>query len=514
MPQFTRGVHSRWLPHIILTAFVAVTRLPLFGPFVGEPDSCRYLTGLYLWLAGDRGNHLIYAKAMSAGYYSLMGTLVRLSHAGVHQYALITNGVSICAALLTAPIIFELGRRLTDDRIAFLGSFLFLASPAVWWMGIQPHPQASSTLLCLLSLYACWRGLTETSGIAWRLLSVLSMVGALLMKIDAVLVIPAFYGLQLLCPETRKKRIVLFWTVTTMLCLAVATFLIVRPLILSMGIHQTWLETEEPLSFFLFMPKGLLVVRQALPVVMALGPATFLFVAIGVVLLTRAPRSGELLRWMILIGTWTLVGCGFWFFVAGNVPRHVAVFTLPLIWMGLAGWSQCFGRHRIAFTLVCILVPIINFFTVPPNSSNSHLLSPNVPESALMLRMRGNEIRAIARDVANQKRACFIGTYTIPYLRYYLLEETSDSAPSLGEKGRRSWVRTKHYWVTCTDVQAFSANTRTEGNSRSGYADEMPWSRIYSVEYRPDGSKIRYFGSEVYVSRLWMLLTVAASGSR
>ena len=169
------------------------------GDFAGEPDSSRYVTGLYLWANGDHANPLVYARSMSAGYYWLGAQLAALTHSPVESYPLMLNILSLCATLLLVAVAYELSRSVVGDSAALLCTALFAISPAIWWMGIEPHPQAVSGALALAALCAFLRGagMGRSAGWGWLALSAVLLAAALLVKIDAVLFFPAFFGLLL-----------------------------------------------------------------------------------------------------------------------------------------------------------------------------------------------------------------------------------------------------------------------------------------------------------------------------
>lgn len=147
--QANASGRRRFLQHGLLLALVLATRVPLLGNFAGEPDSSRYVTGLYLWANGDHANPLVYARSMSAGYYWLGAQLAVLTRTPVQSYPLMLSILSLCASVLLVATAYELSRSLIVDSAALISAALFAISPAIWWMGIEPHPQAVSGALAL-----------------------------------------------------------------------------------------------------------------------------------------------------------------------------------------------------------------------------------------------------------------------------------------------------------------------------------------------------------------------------
>ena len=505
----------RLLPYGLLLALVLATHVPLLGNFAGEPDSSRYVTGLYLWARGDRVNPLVYARSMSAGYYWLGTLLSTLTHCHVQSYPLMLSILSLCATLLLAATAYELSRRMIGNSAALLCTALFAVSPAIWWMGIEPHPQAVSGALALGALCCFLRGAEVRNHVArratrWLALSAALLTAALLIKIDAVLFFPAFFGLLLFRVRWGRECRGRLWRAGVVLCTATVAFLLLDAAILGGGLLQAQRSTRERLVEFFVVPSAVEAVKQAVPVVMAVGPVLFVFALAGIFLAMRGLRGEQRRRWLILLACWCLPGWLFWFFIQGNNPRHVAISMLGLLWIGTAGWVAACGR-RIAMAAGWIAV-LLNLVSVPANSSASYLLSPNVPGSVKALRAKEEQIHSLAESLAQRGgSACFVGTYTIPYFLESLVQQNGDMSSAaahleMGQDGAESWIKSPKspkspaYSVAAIKVQPERRIT-------------LPCSPAYSFEYSADGTKRRFMGSEVYSSPLWKRLTVATSGS-
>ncbi len=471
------------------------------GNFAGEPDSSRYVTGLYLWVNGDHANPLVYARSMSAGYYWLGALLAALTHSPVESYPLMLSIFSLCATILLVAVAYELSRSVIGDGAALLCTALFAISPAIWWMGIEPHPQAVSGALALAALCAFERSAATGRSMHWRwpALSAALLAAALLVKIDAVLFFPAFFGLLLFRVRWDRTCIAGFLRAAAVLFTALVAFLLINGAILVGGPLQVQRPTRERLVEFFALPFSAGAVKQAVPVVMAVGPVLFVFLIAGVFLAMRTQRGEQRWRWLLLLVCWCLPGWLFWFFISGNNPRHVAIAMLGLLWMGVAGWVAACGR-RIAMAAGLVAV-LLNLVSVPANSSASYLLSPNVPGSVRALRAKEAQIASLAETLAQRGgSACFVGTYTIPYFLEDLVQASAAAHPALGQDGAQSWIDSPTYSAVAIKVQPERRIV-------------LPCSPAYSVEYGADGVKRRFMGSEVYASPLWKRLTVGASGS-
>lgn len=501
-----RPASSKWpksrraIAHGFLLLLVLATRIPVMGNFEGEPDTARYITGLHLWVTGDRANPLIYAKTMSAGYYWLAAQIATVTHTPLAHYALMLGIMSLCASLIMSVVVFELSRYITDDFSSFVCTGLFLISPAIWWSGIQAHPQALSIALSLIAILAYLKAVVLSRSPALYVVAVFAMSAALLMKIDAVLLFPAFFGLLVFFSEDRIPKI--SHVVATLALLAATSLIFIgaRAVILGTTLRAVQAETNSSVGVYLFLPNVVGTIKQLVPVVLAAGPILFAFASIGTLLLLRDGMRRRRLQWAFLLVMWCVPGIMFWFFIFWNNPRHVAVFTLALLWVGVTGWCSRFG-WRITAALA-ILAAVLNVWSVPANSSTSFLLSPNVPASVRAIRARQDEIRSVAKTMTGQSgMSCFIGTYTIPYLRLYALEENPSMSTVTGDDSRGSFINAPSYTIKTEYV-------------RGAPKSDTSCPEGYSVEYTPAGQKRRFFGKEVYSSPFWAAITTKATGNQ
>lgn len=494
-----RQFYRRLSRHLFLLAVVLATRVPLIGNFEGEADSARYVTGLRFWVIGDRANPLIYAGSMSAGYYWLGAQLARITHSSIQNYSLLLSIVSLCATLLLTTLVYELSRYVVGDDSGLLCSLAFLISPAIWWIGIEAHPQALSAALTLAALYAYLRGMVMMRSTLWSVISVALLTAALLVKIDAVVLFPAFLGMLLYTADWNRQILRRLLLTLSMLAMASVAFLGVRAVIIGTGLHQVQTQTEESLRRSTVTLSVTYLIKQAVPIVLALGPVLFLFATVGVLLVTRKFSGEQRWRRLIWLITWCLPGWLFWLFIRGNSPRHVALLMLALLWVGISGWVTAFGYKTAAILLLGAV--LLNFVvSLPANSASaSAFLSPNVPGSVRALRAKEMQIRSLATEIVNQGgTACFVGSYTVPYFMLYL-QQISPSAVVTTERRFKWWVNSDRFSIACLGVPPGIVKA------------EMPNS-AYSLEYAVDGTRHRFFGNEVYSSPFWSKLTVAISG--
>jgi hypothetical protein len=499
----TSRLRCRLSGHGLLIALVLATRIPLIGKFEGQPVSARYVIGLHLWVIGDRNNPLVYARTLSAGYYWLGGQLARITHSSVQSYTLMLIIVSLCATVLLAAAIYELSRYVVGEDSGLVCSLLFFVSPSIWWMGIQPHPQALSAALAVAALCAYLQGMVIARSATWIAISIALLTAGLLVKIDTVLLFPAFIGLLLFRARWDRDTLNRLLVTAAMLAVASVAFLFGRAAILGAGLHQLQAQTTGSVRENLAAQSVLGAVKQAVPIMTALGPVLFLFAIIGVVLATRTFTGEQLARWLLWILAWCLPGWIFWLLIAGNEPRHVALFTLALLWVGITGWVAAYG-YKTAATVALVAV-LLNFMSIPANSGLL-LMSPNVPGSARALHAKEIQMRAMAEAITIQGGTeCFVGTYTIPYVRLYLLQ-ASQSGVAVGQE----WVSSDRNSITSKSWAKSNLYSITFFEIRPAHKIEMPCSPAYSFEYADDGTQRRFFGNEFDSSPFWTKLRVAA----
>ncbi|MGH9505808.1 MAG: hypothetical protein ACRD13_02695, partial [Terriglobales bacterium] len=101
-----------------MAGLAAVTRFPLVANVPGEADSARFLIGLEQWRRfGPRG-HFIYGVVFSPGYYWLAAHWMRWWGEPVARAGVALAWLSALAAVLSAPLIYYLGRRCLPARAA------------------------------------------------------------------------------------------------------------------------------------------------------------------------------------------------------------------------------------------------------------------------------------------------------------------------------------------------------------------------------------------------------------
>ena len=131
-----------------LLLLVILTRAPLIGNYLGEPDTARYVFGLRFWMISGAGGKSIINADLSSGYYWLAAALVRRLTVPYADFPLLLNCISLISAMIFGLSLYWLSSRFIDRHAAAVASGGILLAPSVWWAGMQPHPQGLVSKKC------------------------------------------------------------------------------------------------------------------------------------------------------------------------------------------------------------------------------------------------------------------------------------------------------------------------------------------------------------------------------
>lgn len=520
----------------LLVAAVLLSRGAVFGNWLGEPDSGLFTVGVWKWLRYGPHAPAIYGKDLSPGYYCFVSHLAGWTGIAPAHLPLLGNCISLLAALTTAPLAYWIARRLLSPAAAFWSTLLFLLGPALWWLGVEPHPQGLAVCLFLAAL-ACslrqWgvparedRDSIErpaAGGALWAVGSGLLLTAGLLDRADLILLFGAFPVLWLWKWPQRASADVVHRDLKTLLltllpaALASVLFLVLRSRILgeSLGAAQS-ATAHLTAGYFLHgwqqMHSGATYwFAQALPAATAPGLLTVLFALAGIVIwLAVNRRQRETQRWLALVLLWSLPGYLFWFLILGNNTRHVVPFILPLLWWGSAGWADL---PRRVLPIAALAVLLLDPWVIPANSNLTLYPSANVPGSARLLHRRQQQMQSLGLRMLGQGQlhpdpdhapACFLGSYTNPLMLSLLLQRIDTSAsfavsaaPTVVLATTQEWtelrLRSGGGWHALRFFEVYSpAEYRNAAQSCT---------RRFSLEFTRNGEHRRYLGSEWHPPR-------------
>jgi len=467
---------------LILLSLVAATRLPLVGRSLGEPDAARYAVGLLQWLRGGSGAHFIYGKLLSPGYYAAAAAVVRMTSLAPLR---VLEMVSVAAALATAPVAWAVGSELTSPEAAFWGSALFLLTPAVWWLGIEPHPQGTALLCVLMAMGARlkWRG----AG-GWAAATA-ALTAGLLAKSDFILLAGIFPALECSRRAGRGRILAACAIPAGALGLCEAG----RDLILGIGWRAAQAGTAGTIRQFLALPQGREWIKQLLPIVAGPGMGVWAIIVLGLWLGWERGGARWRRRWGWPLAAWCVPLLGFWMLIRGNDARHMAALALLPLWAAMdaivpALRTQAAARRKVAIAAAAAMLAACAM-AMPPASSNTTLFpSGDVPGSVADLADLNREMSRQV-DAGSQGTRCWLGNSTLPYLELELLRRQS------GILQRLDGFDTV-YAARFGSERFVQADTTAEAIAIAQRCEQAPHSTARSLEFDAAGERVRFFGSE------------------
>lgn len=475
---------------VLLPASVAATRLLTVSSRPGEPDSALFPVGLWRWQHWGSAGAGIYDRQFSAGYYATAAVLARLFHVGFNGFAPLLNGVSVVAAIASAPLAYRLARYWLPPAAAFWSSLLWLFSPAVWWLGIEPHPQGPAIAMLLASLCAwaqAWHADSRRAGAGWMIAALAALVYSLLLRSDGLFCLGFFL---LLGPRPGRRL-----RAAAALAGALACFAGLRAALLAGAgtapQPSAWRVID---GFFgqLSWP------HQLLPFFTAAGAATLLLSAAGLGLGTWRCGPRWLGAWLGRIALWSLPGALFWLLVRGNNVRHVAFLLLPVLWAGMDGWRRARPRAGGAALATLAAAALLSDAALWPASSNLTLYPTGNVVAAVRL-LRHKQV-ALARTAARMmtvaaggQPVCYFGSYTSPYVLLDVLERSGLDArggpqPAMHVVGVVSTIQAPE----AADVVFHDVYSSSEFLHAAAACTQ-----VFSYEYDRQGDRLSWLGDEV-----------------
>jgi len=456
-----------------LTFLALVTREPLLGRSLGEADGARYLLGLEQWLIQGPGAPFVYAKVLSPGYYAAMAALVKV---GLGRPQVLMDAASFLAAVISAPLLYWIGCQLTSPVTAALGTALFLLAPAVWWLGIEPHPQGISFLFFLLALAA----FLYRRSPAWLLVAGVCLGLGLLVKNDLVLLCGVFPALAWRGGARSPRAFLASLTIPT---IGAAMFLLGRSWILGLSLGASQHLSQKAVAEFWSIPHGAEWLKQLVPMFLAGGVVTFALVLAGLGVGVRSREWRR--RWLAPVALWAAPGAIFWFFIRGNNARHMAPLLLLPLWAAIESLALKLPRRRRPglAAIAAVVVLGLNWILVAPSSNTTLYPSANVPASQRDLVMRSRELAGWV--AAAPGPACFIGNYTLPYMEQAI--EQSRPAQVLSDGGDAVIIGGARFMEVDSSAAYLAAARRCE---------LLNHATPHSLEYDARGAHERFLGEE------------------
>jgi hypothetical protein len=313
------------------------------------PDEVRYAIGVQELLShsGEPFNY-----GMSFGYYHTLKPLI--ANLSPERIPLFLNCLSSLSGTLLLIPLFFLIKGLSNSRIAALTGVFLIFSPPFWFLTRYGHP----TPPALLFFFSAMAGLMEAlesptpKKKIWLGFSILSAVGALVLRADLLLSFLLPLGLYLLQKE-RNSRDGLF-VLLTFYTLTLVGYLILRWLIIGYLIDFSEgtiaYHFRDRLPGLLFIFKSLL--KNTTLFIVGFLPLFTVGLFGALIRLIRA-KQYPLLR---LIGLWilpTAIFLPFW----GMDFSRLYVPIIPALLFVLLSWLDSFPLRRLKYAFfVAVLI--------------------------------------------------------------------------------------------------------------------------------------------------------------
>ncbi|BDZ67764.1 glycosyltransferase family 39 protein [Methanobacterium ferruginis] len=133
---------------LFLTILMVITRLPFTSKFLYEWDSVNFA------LAFEKYDILLH-QPQPPGYILFVG-LGKLLNQLFHDANLTMVFISIMFSLLTAIVLYFLGKQLFSRKIAIIGAILLIFSPIFWFYGEIATIYPSESFLAILIAYTSY----------------------------------------------------------------------------------------------------------------------------------------------------------------------------------------------------------------------------------------------------------------------------------------------------------------------------------------------------------------------
>ena len=228
-------LENNWKSDIFITLFLTIlmviTRLPFTSKFLYEWDSVNFA------LAFEKYDILLH-QPQPPGYILFVG-LGKLLNQLFHDANLTIVFISIMFSLLTAIVLYFLGKQLFSRKIAIIGAILLIFSPIFWFYGeiatIYPSESFLAILIAYTSYMAFKGNLKNDKKFFYISTLILGLAGGFRQDL-----IPFMFPLWFFClfyQNRHYKRII-----TAFALLAISILLWLLPTIILAGGLETYLN--------------------------------------------------------------------------------------------------------------------------------------------------------------------------------------------------------------------------------------------------------------------------------
>jgi hypothetical protein len=317
---------------------------------MADADSVAIAAGLARTFSSrvSFGDCILYGRQMSPGMYLAFKLLHPLVMQSPAQVIPLLNWFGVISASLVVLPLYLVFRRSLNVYATAGAIVLFSFSPLVWETGISFHPILPSMLLFLFACLSWGRVSAPPQGSLWFAATCLLASGAVTMRMEILMAVPAVVAAVLLYGKWRKDVPLL----AVVLAIAIGTHILVAKAL--PGSNRTAGKgVADFIRYFLQLYRETLsiggVVKTASWFVMGAGVGTIALVAVG---LLSFLRNRIRVRGLIVALSLAMPALVFWLVQPGGpILRHYYYVMPAVAWIAVA-----FLPGRLTRGLVIILV--------------------------------------------------------------------------------------------------------------------------------------------------------------
>lgn len=359
---------GKWNAPLLLFIVSLLTRVPLaYSGGMSDPDSVVMAAGMARYFSSDTsfGDILLYGRQMNPGIYLVFRFIYTFffdSPSGVMPFL---NGIGVASATLLPLPLYYLFRRTLGESASIGAVLIFILTPLVWESSLSFHAILPAALF-LSSACLSWRRIDYSlSGIAWFALTGLLAVSAVVMRLEMMMLAPAFF-LSCFLSKKRSRDSALLAVIAV---LAVGTHWLVLKAIPGMHtsdgrsipgyVVHTWESWVTS-----FSPAGM--ARTSIWFIFGAGVANLLLVLGGLIVFFRGaggknPESSRRMRNLSVAAVIILPILIFWLpQPRAPILRHYFLIVPALAWLiGDTVLRRLSSRRMLAVVIPAI---VINLF--------------------------------------------------------------------------------------------------------------------------------------------------------
>lgn len=421
---------------LIILAGAVILSIFVHGFFVmdgfGEPDAARMAVQAAGWHQMGRIPILSYPVRVSPLYLHTLKAVLDLGYP-LQGLANLMNWANVIMGSLTLIPLYLLWRYLSTPKAAAIGCLLYSFTPAFWHANIygMPHLPSFGFFAAALLLFAIS---LRHSGVRFVALASGSAILAALavdLKADIILCYGAFFGIVVCLKSWNLRNVILSLLIPFIAVLSVLVYSkLIVPFLPGTGEFAIAWQSK------FFTVKALLNRTNMMGLITAVGVCLFSAFILSMLYCIICRRNLRLLFMTLLWGLPGIIFSSFWI---GNVSRHLMASCSVLMFLVAVAFVSLIRKMRFALPIIAVLL-VLNNFAGPQRSARfqygGRLIKPINEMQHLVdaVRKAGREFTALP-----DQRKIIVGSWSIPYIVWQVLEEARDFEIEWGNK-QGSWA--------------------------------------------------------------------------